>query len=444
MSTRSLLRRGITVLAVAAAVVVAALVLPSATRHTSKQPTVPVESVQRRDVEVTIEATGTIEPVELVEVKSKASGQIIRMPVETGSLVRSGQLLAQIDTVDVQNAYDQAQATLVAAQAKVDVSAAQKQRSDTLFAQQLITADAQETTALDFANAQAQLVTARTQLDLARQRREDATVRAAVTGTVLTQAVTVGQVISSATSSVTGGTTLLVMADLTHIRLRALVSERDIGSVRTGQAATVTVEAYPQRSFPGTVVKIEPQAVIEQSVTLFPVLIAVSNEQGLLLPGMNGEVQMLIDRHQDVLAVSTDAVRTMRELDTMARAVGAEPDSARVQLRAQMQGSRPAEGEGGAGAAAGGGRAQVVFVRTATGFEPRLVRVGLANFDVVEITHGLAEGDEVAVLSVAEMQTKRTDEMARIRERVGNGMPGVPGGSGTTRGRSAGAATGAR
>jgi len=169
-------------------------------------PVVPFETVGREDIDVTIEATGTVEPINLVEVKSKASGQILAMPVDVGSHVRAGQLLAQVDTVDVENDYEQSLAALRAAQAKNDISGAQRKRSDDLFARGVITADEHEAAVLDLANSDAALVKARTDLSSAAQRRADATVRAPIQGTVLQQLVSVGQVISSATSSVSGGT----------------------------------------------------------------------------------------------------------------------------------------------------------------------------------------------------------------------------------------------
>jgi HlyD family secretion protein len=507
----------VAVIAVAAVVFVRGL----AGRHAAALE-VPSEPAARRDIAVTIEATGTVEPIDLVEIKSKASGQVIRMPVEVGSQVKAGDLLAQIDPRDVRNQYDQAFAALRAVEAKVTISEAQKKRADDLFAQQVTTADEHESAALDFANAQASLVKARTDLDLAKQRLDDATVRAPITGTVLEQLATAGQVISSATSSASGGTTLLRMADLSRIRLRALVSETDIGSVRPAQSATVTVDAFPQRTFEGAVEKIEPQAVVQQSVTMFPVLISISNERGLLLPGMNGQVAMLVDRRDNVLAIPLDAVRSVRELPPAAVALGMNPDSVGAQVQRQVAarmreraarggfggdssrtGSRPAGGAGvgvdaagarapgmrrggfgadssfrarrtgaggsggyaggqggwtarggssggpgaaGAGSAgagvpagtasgsfagsAGGGargsRAQVVFVRTGRGFEPRVVRLGISDFDYSEVLDGLKEGEEVALLSVAELQAKRKQDQSRMRERMGGGVPGVP------------------
>jgi HlyD family secretion protein len=291
------------------------------------------------------------------------------------------------------------------------------------------------------------------------------------------------------------------MADLSRIRLRALVSETDVGNVRAGQTAAVTVDAFPQRSFAGQVEKIEPQAVVQQSVTMFPVLISISNEDRLLMPGMNGEVTMLVERREDVTAVPVDAVRSMREVATVAPALGLEPDSVRAQIERQIRarstaragmdarsdsGSRRAgwaagtsdssrrrggrgpgrgrfrsgadgaasggsptgsagpaafTGAPGAGALAGSGaranRAQIVFVKTDHGLEPRLVRLGLSDFDYSEVLDGVKEGEQVALVGVAEAQAQRQESQSRIRQRMGSGVPGVPG-AGTRGGTGAG------
>jgi HlyD family secretion protein len=406
----------------------------------------PVERVTRRDITLTVEATGTVEPIDVVEVKSKASGQIIRMPVQIGTTVEAGDLLAQIDTRDVENQHAQTTAAVRAAEAKLAISTAQKGRADALFAQQVISAGEHEAATLDYANAEAQVVTARTDLDLADQRLEDATVKAPIAGTILEQLVSNGQVITSATSSASGGTALFKMADLGRIRLRALIAESDIGNIRPGQAAAVTVDAFPQRAFQGRVEKVEPQAVVQQSVTMFPVLISLSNEDRLLLPGMNGEVAMLIEERRDVLAVPVDAVRTVRELPAVAASVGLDPAAASAEIgrqmneRARERGAAVAGGDPGAAGGAGRGsvsaaRAQAVFVRTASGLAPRLVRLGLSDFEYAQVTAGLVEGEEVALLGVAEIQAKRTDDQNRIRERMGGGIPGAPGvGSSRSRG----------
>ncbi|HEX6047969.1 MAG TPA: efflux RND transporter periplasmic adaptor subunit [Gemmatimonadaceae bacterium] len=312
---------------------------------------IPTAAIERRDIIVDASATGAVEPINVVEVKSKASGQITAMPVETGTLVKPGDLIVQLDTRDVKNQYDQAVADVRAAEARLQVSEAQKKRSDDLYESRIITAQEHETAALDYANAQAQLVRARTNLDLAQQRLEDATVRAPIAGTIIEKTVSLGQVITSGTNSLGGGTTLVKMADLNQVRVRALVTEADIGTIRPGLGASVTVDAYPDRPFRGAVEKIEPQAVVQQSVTMFPVLVTLSNLEGLLKPGMNGEVSILIDRRDNVLAVPNDAVRTVREAATAATALGLDPDSVQASIRAQMASMGGGPGGGGGMAA---------------------------------------------------------------------------------------------
>ena len=133
--------------------------------------------------------------------------------------------------------------------------------------------------------------------------------RAPQEGVVITKNVAVGTVIASATGSVSGGTTIVQMADLSTVRIRALFNETDIGNVHPGEPANVTVDAYPDRRFTGVVEKIEPQAVVQQNVTMFPVLVNLENGEGLLRPGMNGQVAVLIDERDNVIAIPNDAIK---------------------------------------------------------------------------------------------------------------------------------------
>ncbi|MFL5520755.1 MAG: efflux RND transporter periplasmic adaptor subunit, partial [Gemmatimonadales bacterium] len=255
---------------------------------------------------------------------------------ETGTSVKPGDLLVQIETRDVQNQYDQAAAALSAAQSRLEVASAAKRRADELFKGRIITAAEHETAQLDYANAQSALVAARTSLDINKQRLEDATVRAPVAGTIIEKTVSLGTVITSATGAFGGGTTLLKMADLGSVRIRALFNETDIGQVQPGQSATVIVDAYPDRRFTGTVEKIEPQAVVQQNVTMFPVLVTLQNLEGLLKPGMNGETSVLVDQRTNVLAVPNDAVRNPREAAATAPMLGLDADSVRSAVATQM------------------------------------------------------------------------------------------------------------
>jgi HlyD family secretion protein len=318
--------------------------LAGCTKKEAAASLVTTAAVERRDIVVEAEATGSVEPVDTVAVKSIAGGLVLRMPVEVGSAVKPGDLLVQIDTRDLRNQSEQARANLVAAQAQLTVAAAARERAERLGAARIITAAERESATATFASAQSAVVTRRTNVDIARQRLDDATVRAQVAGTVISKPVSVGTVITSATASASGGTTLLTIADLSRVRMRALVNETDIGSVQVGQPATVTVDAFPDRRFTGTVEKIEPQAVVEQSVTMFPVLVSLQNPSGSLLPGMNGEITMRVQERTDVIAVPNDAVRSVRDMATAAQALGLSADSVRALMQAQAAAGPPRGG----------------------------------------------------------------------------------------------------
>jgi HlyD family secretion protein len=350
----------------------ALLVAAGACAKKASAPSVQIANVGRRDIIVDATANGVIEPIAIIEVKSKASGVITKMTVETGTKVNPGDLLVQIDTRDVQNRYDQAKAALDAAETKLSVSENDKKRNEDMFKARVITPQEYEQVAVSYENAKSAVVSARASLDLAKQALEDATVKAPAEGTVIEKTVSLGTVIASATGSFGGGTTLLKMADLSRVRVRALFNETDIGNVHPGEPANVTVDAYPDRRFGGVVEKIEPQAVVSQNVTMFPVLVNLTNNEGLLKPGMNGEVSVLIDERDDVLAIPNDAIKNPREAVATGAMLGLSADSVQAELRAQgfngggnrggfgggngaRRGGGGANGGGNGGGAAGGG-----------------------------------------------------------------------------------------
>jgi RND family efflux transporter MFP subunit len=236
--------------------------------------------VERRDIVVSAQASGAIQPDTTVEVKSKASGEILQLSAETGQVVQRGAPLVRIDPRNARNALAQAQADLDVAKAKLTNAASQKQRADALYKSQSITEQEHEQALLDYADAKSQVVRSQVSVDNARIQLEDTDVRAPITGTILEKDVERGTVIASATSNVSGGTTLMKMANLNQVQVRALVDETDIGKLQAGQPASITVDAYPQHPFNGTVLKIEPQAQTEQNVTMFPVLIRIDNKEG--------------------------------------------------------------------------------------------------------------------------------------------------------------------
>lgn len=440
-----------------------------------------VAAVERRTLEITAEASGVIEPVTIVEVKSKASGEVIEMPVDVGDDVARGQLLVHVEETELRQNLAQAEADLDVARARLNTAEAALRRAQEMVRTQVITEQEFEQATLEHANAKAQFVRAQAALEISRERRAEATVRAPLDGTVIDKSAEVGQVISSPTRDVGGGTLLLRMADLSQVQVRTLVDETDIGKIQPGQPVEIRVEAFSDRTFEGTVLKIEPQAVVQQSVTMFPVLVRIENRARLLKPGMTAEVTFLIARRESVLAVPNQAVHTPEGATTVAElALGIPAEQLQEELaqrRAALDGAAPGIGANGGGnraegqaaassngppqltaaqrdslrerfrrgemtpeeirrlraqmAGAGGQRARrqqvrdlVVFVMQDGRPVPAPVRVGLTDWDYSELVSGLQEGDTVALLPSAGLLRDQSELLQRF-QRFRQGVPGM-------------------
>ncbi len=364
---------------------------------------------ERRNLEVLAEAAGLIEPVRLVEVKSKASGEVLRIHVETGQDVERGALLVEIDPRDVRNAFAQAEADLAVAEARLATTEAHKQRVEELRKANVVTEQEYESAALEEANARAQLVKARTNLELARERLGDVTVRAPIGGTIIQRSVEIGTIIASASQNISGGTSLLQMADLSQMQVRTLVDETDIGQIRPGLTARVMVEAYPGRVFIGEVLKIEPQAVVEQNVTMFPVLVLLDNAERLLNPGMNAEVQIEVARREDVVTVPNAAIVGPRDLFAAGAVLGLREEDVRAAMRGGM--GAPAGNDAPAAGEAGPGGAAPAAALAASGGAPA---------DCAALRDRIRTGG---------LEGLSDAERARLRECRGAGGPGGPGGA---------------
>jgi len=411
-----------------------------------EQNTAPIydsAAVEWASISVSVGSSGVVEPLATVEVKSKASGEVLELFVQTGEYVEEGALLVHIDPRTVRNRLAQAEAALKAAQSRQQISVSQMQRAERLVKNGTFTEADYEQAALELANAEAQVVSTEVEVENARIAVDDTEIRAPVTGTVIMKPVEKGQVISSPTQDFAGGTLLMSMADLSAVQIRALVDETDIGKVRAGLRAEVTVAAYPNQPFTGEVVKIEPQAVVEQNVTMFAVLLSISNSEGMLMPGMNAEVEVSVAKRQNVLAVPLMALRTDRDVNTTAGILGMSEADLRRELAGG--GSKPAQAptkDDSSGQRDGrrrrsredqseedtdyrfGGEFWVV-VDEGDG-ETRIanVRAGLTDLDMVEIISGLDESDRVLILPSAHLVETQEQLQNWIKRRVGT-VPGL-------------------
>ncbi len=296
-------------------------------------------AVTRGELVETASASGTIEPHVQVEVKSRASGEVTKLMVQEGDEVKEGQLLIQLDPTDAKRAVKNARAAerRVRAQlaesvasmrsAKLEVDNAQvtqdlNQRGATLGL--VSTETARSTThASRLADAnlrlrRAQVAAAQSQIETSVLDVEDAErnlvyteIVAPMAGTVLSVGVEKGTIVSSALTNVSGGTAVLTLADLSDLRVIGQIDEAQVGRVAKGQPVTITVDAYPQRSFAGVVERVSPLGVTESSVVTFDVEIIVTDpDKHLLRSGMSADLEIVTEKHQGVLLLPLTAIQS--------------------------------------------------------------------------------------------------------------------------------------
>jgi HlyD family secretion protein len=283
-------------------------------------------------------ASGKIQPDVQVEVKSRASGEVIEVAVKPGDQIEKGSLLVRLDPIDEERSIKQNRAALTAArarlsQAKASVSVAQTEAKEAearyeirrkAFAKGLVSAEehrsaentavvARNTVLLRQADVQsAQSEVARAQLAIAEaQRRLDETIiRAPITGTVLSVLVERGTIISSGITNVGGGTTLVTLADLSNLYVIGALDEANVGKVQPGQNVEITVDAYPARVFSGRVERVSPLGIETTNIVTFDVEVIVTDKDiHLLKPGMSADLEIDISRYENVLLVPVAAVR---------------------------------------------------------------------------------------------------------------------------------------
>jgi HlyD family secretion protein len=202
-------------------------------------------TAERRTLVLVVEAAGVIEPVRTVEIKSKASGEILELGADTGDTVAAGALLARIDPRTPRNRFDQAVAQANAAKATLANARSQLERGRKLLENKWINPADYDLLVLGAATAEAEVVAAKVAVENARIALDDTEVRAPEAGTILVKRVERGQVISSPTQDVGGGTLLMTMADLGQVRVRTRVDETDIGKLVPGMEARISVASFP-------------------------------------------------------------------------------------------------------------------------------------------------------------------------------------------------------
>jgi HlyD family secretion protein len=343
-------------------------------------------TVSRGTFQTEVSATGVVTPIDRVEIKSKASGRIDELPIEEGDYVKKGQLICKLDPTDVQAEVDQAKANLEIAEAELTTAQNTHDRQIKLFEKGLISAEARDQASLALAQAKGKMVSARISLDQADTRLSETIVQSPIDGVILQKYVEVGQIIASGISNVSGGTPIADVASMANVYVEAGIDEIDVGKINIGQPAKVVAEAYPRMTFHGKIIRIAPEATVEQNVTLFNVVIEVENKDGKLKSGMNATAEITVAREDNVLLVPTLALSPVQG-----------PDS-RFTRR--------------------------TFLKQGNEYIPQDVEIGLSDFKETVVQSGLKEGDIVGVPMVSRLKEQNDEMEQRIRSSRSFGTSG--------------------
>jgi HlyD family secretion protein len=334
--------------------------------------------VHKGKFKTVVTANGSVIPIDRVEIKSKASGLVEELPIEQGDHIKAGDLIARLDQKDERAAVSQAQADYDIALAELKNAQREHLRKDELYAQRLISEEERDQIELNLAIAKGKLVQASTALERAKERLSESVVRAPINGVILQKYVEKGQIIASGISNVSGGTPIADIADMSSVYIQAGVDEIDIGKIRNGQTATVIADAYPNLKFKGEIVRIAPEAKIQDNVTLFDVIILVENRDAKLKSGMNTSIEITIVEKDDVLLVPNISLQPE------------ESDQRNQKIR-------------------------IVMLKRGNGYESKQIETGLYNFKETEVLAGLEEGDVLGVPMSSRLKESNNERENRMR-----------------------------
>ena len=363
------------------------------------------EEATNKSLELSIEASGEIEAISTIEIKSKASGEVLFLGAEVGDYIKKGAILVRIDQRTPNNILAQAEADLGLSKVRLENAKSQLIRGEALHTEGSIADKDFEDIQENYASAQSAVVRTQVSLENANISLDDTIVRSPTEGTVISRNVEVGQVISSPSVAVGGGTILMRMADLGNVRVRALVDEIDVGKVKVGQDVSIKVSAYRDRQFFGKVAKIEPLAKVEQNVTLFPILIDIENKENLLLLGMNTDVIIQILDENVSLSIPTSSLRTRKDIKSAAALLEMSEDQVDTFLKNKVKGESFNK--------------FIVIKDSKDGPELKWVQIGKSDLSNVEVINGLNKGDEVYVLPSQSLVDYQEKFRARVSSSFG-------------------------
>ena len=294
----------------AIAAVVVILIAWSFLRGGKKEEKVSFETakVEKSDIHTSITATGTIEPVTSVTVGTQVSGIVSKLYVDYNSVVKKGQVIAELDRTNLISELNTAKANLASSESSMAYEKANYNRYKTLYDKGLVSADEYESALLSYRKAREDVSTKRESVNKAQTNLGYATITSPIDGVVLSKSVEEGQTVAASFNT---PELFSIAQDLTDMRVIADIDEADIGGVKEGQRVSFTVDAFPDDHFEGRVTQVRQQATTESNVVTYEVVISAPNEDLKLMPGLTASVTIFTMEKNDVLVVPSKALRFM-------------------------------------------------------------------------------------------------------------------------------------
>ena len=354
-----------------------------------------------------VTATGTIEPVVKVEVGTQVSGIVKKLYVDYNSVVKKGQVIAELDKTNLQSEYQSQQSNLAKAQSDYNYQKSNYERMKTLHDKGLIADNEFEGAVQSFQASQSSLSVARQNLQKAQTNLSYATITSPIDGVVLSKSVEEGQTVAASFST---PTLFYIANNLTQMRVIASVDEADIGSVADGQRVEFTVDAYVGETFNGTVTQVRQNATTTNNVVTYEVVVDAPNPDLKLKPGLTANITIFTKESGDVLTVQPKALKFNPSQYNGVQGYSIDPASEKL-----AEGRSP-KGQG------------ILWTLEGKVFKAKQVTVGMSSKIATEVSGNVKEGDIV----VLEMNSNAGEMPQMPGDMGGNSpfMPKRPGGGG--------------
>ena len=362
--------------------------------------------VGRSSISNTVTATGTVEPVTEVEVGTQVSGIIDKLYADYNDVVKAGQLIAEMDKVNLKAELASAQAQLASSKSEYKYQQKNYARSKVLFDKKLISDSDYETATYNYEKSKAAYEQSQASMVKVNRNLEYATITSPIDGVVINRAVEEGQTVAAGFET---PTLFTIAADLTKMQVIADVDEADIDNVENGQRVSFTVDAYPNDVFEGTVWQIRlgdssssssSSSTSTSTVVTYEVVITADNPDLKLKPRLTANITIYTLERENVLTIPTKSLRFVPE-EELLTGTGLTADNSAQEA---PTGKR------------------IVWVKEGQQLHPKVITVGSTSGNMIEVTEGLTEGEEIAVdlTSDAPAQVAATTEKSPF-------MPGPPG-----------------